>query len=177
MNCPFCDTEAICKTADYLCYNKTLGDIIVPCVEVEECPHCGKVMLSTEAESTVSDYLEVREREAIESLPADDLVSAGKAAEILGVTKQAFSKNPKIKKGFVYYTLVGTKRVFFRSSVKLYKTEGDGRFSINEWKSSVDSGRIAICDTADSGWQQISSSTETADGTANNWNTSIQVMR
>ena len=172
MNCPSCSTETISKALDYQCNNKILGDVIVPLVEVEQCPNCGELILSEEAETAVSHYLKTREKEAIASLPAEDLISAGQAAAILGVTKQAFSKNPKIKKGLVYFVSVGTKKFFFRTSVKLYKTVGDGRFPITKWKSSLDSGRLASCDTADRRWQQISSSSETADDGVYIWDTS-----
>ncbi|MGI9536884.1 MAG: hypothetical protein ACR2PB_07425 [Desulfocapsaceae bacterium] len=172
MNCPSCNTETISEALDYQCNNRIIGDVIVPQVEVEQCPNCDERILSEEAETAVSHYLKTREKEAIASLPAEDLISAGQAAAILGVTKQAFSKNPKIKKGLVYFVSVGTKKFFFRTSVTLYKTVGDGRFPITQWKSSMDSGRIASCDTADSGWQQISSSIETADDGVYIWNTS-----
>ena len=172
MNCPSCKTETISKALDYQCNNRIIGDVIVPQVEVEQCPNCGELILSEEAEAAVSHYLKTREKEAIASLPAEDLISAGQAAAMLGVTKQAFSKNPKIKKGFVYFVYVGTKKFFFRTSVTLYKTMGDGRFPITKWKSSMDSGRIASCDTADRRWQQISPSIETADDGLYIWNTS-----
>ncbi len=174
MNCPSCNTETISQVLDYQCNNNILGDILVPRVEVGQCPNCGELILSKEAETAVSHYLKTLEREAIANLPAEDLISAGQAAEILGVTKQAFSKNPKIKKGFVYFVSVGTKKVFFRSSVTLFQKVGDGRFPLTKWKSSMDSGRIASCDSADSRWQQISSAIETADDGMYMWNTSAQ---
>lgn len=176
MNCPSCNTETISKALDYQCNNRIIGDIMVPLVDVEQCPNCGELILSEEAEIAVSHYLKTREKEAIASLPAEDLISAGQAAAILGVTKQAFSKNPKIKKGFVYFVYVGTKKFFFRSSVTLYKTTGDGRFPITKWKSSMNSGRIASCDSAHSRWQQISSSVDTGDDGLYFWNTSVQAI-
>ena len=146
----------------------------MPLVEVEQCPNCDELILSEETETAVSHYLKSRVKEAIASLPAEDLISAGQAAAILGVTKQAFSKNPKIKKGSVYFVSVGTKKFFFRSSVTLFQKVGDGRFPLTKWKSSMDSGRIASCDSADSRWQQITSAIETADDGMYIWNTSAQ---
>jgi len=177
MNCLSCDTETIHKIVDYICNNRTLGDVVVPQVGVEQCPKCGQLILSGEAERAVSDYLKNRQREAIASLPADDLISAGQAAEILGVTKQAFSKNPKIKKGYVYFTYIGTKKFFFRSSLELYKTGGDGRFPIAKWQSSVHAARIESCATADSKWQPTSSTNGAATHGAYMWNTSVQARR
>lgn len=150
---------------------------MVPRVDVEQCPNCGERILSEAAETAVSHYLKTRVKAAIACLPAEDLISAGQAAAMLGVSKQAFSKNPKIKKGFVYFVYVGTKKFFFRSSVTLYKTAGDGRFQITKWKSSVDSDRIAVYDNADSGWQQIRSPIEAADDAAYMWDTPVQAIR
>ena len=174
MNCPSCNTETISKISDYQCNNRIIGDVVVPRVEVEQCPNCGQLILSEEAETAVSHYLKTRVKEAIASLPAEDLISAGQAAAILGVTKQAFSKNPKIKKGFVYFVSVGTKKFFFRSSVRLFQKVGDGRFPLTKWKSSMDSGRIASCDPVVSRWQQVSSAIETADDRMYIWNSSAQ---
>ena len=176
MNCASCNTETISQVLDYQCNNNILGDVLVPRVEVEQCPNCGALILSEEAERAVSHYLKTRVKEAIVSLPAEDLISAGQAAAILGVTKQAFSKNPKIKKGVVFFVYVGTKKFFFRSSVTLFKTVGDGRFPIKKWKSSMDSGRIASSYTVNSRWQQISSSNDTADDGLFIWNTSVQAI-
>ncbi|MCG6930204.1 MAG: hypothetical protein LJE64_06565 [Desulfofustis sp.] len=177
MACPPCGTETVHKKVDYVCNNKILGDVLVPGVDVEVCPDCGDVMLPAEAQVAVTRYLAILEKKAITSLPSADLISAGQAAEILGITKQAFSKNPKIKKGFVYFTEVGTKKFFFRSSVELYKRTGDGRFALTSWKSSVDSGRIAPYNTADGNWHQVGSTLETDDGATNVWCTSNEAIR
>ena len=175
MNCSLCNAETTRKTEDHLCRSKILGDVLVPLVEVESCMSCGASKLSTEAEGKISDYLKMLEKDAINSLPADILISAGQAAAILGVSKQAFSKNPKIKKGFVYFTMIGTKKFFFRSSLKLYKKSGDGRFPITRWRSSVSSGKLVSSDADREKWQQISSTGEPADNGANGWHTLSQV--
>ncbi|MEJ2137491.1 MAG: hypothetical protein P8X86_19880 [Desulfofustis sp.] len=163
MNCSLCNAEITRKTEDHLCKSKIIGDVLVPLVEVEACSSCGALQLSAEAEPKVSDYLKMLEKNAIINLPADNLVSAGQAAGILGVSKQAFSKNPKIKKGYVYFTYVGTKKVYFRSSVELFKKSGDGRFPITQWKSSVPSDRISHHTANNDIWQQVSCQTDRAD--------------
>ena len=171
MNCPHCNAETIRKTEDYPCESKIIGDVFVPLVEVETCLSCGAVQFSKEEERRVAEYLEMLEKNAIISLPADNLISAGQAAGILGVSKQAFSKNPKIKKGFVYFTFVGTKKVYFRSSVELFKSRGDGRFPITQWDSSVPSDRISYHAATDDVWQQVNCQTDKADCAAYTWST------
>lgn len=173
MNCSHCNAETIRKTADYLCESKIIGDVLVPLVEVERCSSCGAVQLANKEERRVAEYLERLEKNAIISLPADNLISAGQAAGILGVSKQAFSKNPKIKKGFVYFTYVGTKKVYFRSSVELFKTSGDGRFPITQWKSTVPSERISYHAATDDLWQPVSCQTGRADCAVYTWSTSL----
>lgn len=172
MNCSLCNAETTRKTEDYLCESKIIGDVLVPLVEVEKCLSCGALKVSAEAEIEVSNYLNMLETNAIISLPVNNLISAGQAAGILGVTKQAFSKNPKIKKGFVYFTYVGTKKVYFRSSVELFKTSGDGRFPITQWNSSVPSDRISHSAANDDCWQQASCQADNADCSVYTWSTS-----
>ncbi len=172
MNCSLCNAETTRKIEDFFCESKIIGDVLVPSVEVEKCLGCGALKLSAEAENEVSHYLKMLETNAIISLPADNLISAGQAAGILGVTKQAFSKNPKIKKGFVYFTYVGTKRVYFRSSVELFKTSGDGRFPITQWKSSLPYDRISHHAANDDCWQQVSCQADKTDCNVYTWSTS-----
>ena len=169
MNCSLCNAETTRKTEDHLYRSKIIGDVLVPLVEVESCMSCGASKLSTEAERKVSDYLKMLEKNTINSLPANNLVSAGQAAAILGVSKQAFSKNPKIKKGFVYFIYVGTKKFYFKSSVELFKTSGDGRFPITQWKSSVPSDRISHHDANNDFWQQVSFQPDKVDYALYTW--------
>ena len=169
MNCPKCNIETIRRTVDYPVNSRILGNEIVPLVEIAECPNCGETTLSAEAEREISGYLSILEEEAFATLPAVDLISAGQAAEILGVSKQAFSKNPKIKKEFVYYTRVGAKKVYFKPSVELFKVTGDGRFTLKHWHSSAPSNEVSKYATRSSGWQQISKPTDVLDDAEYTW--------
>ena len=142
--CSRCGEKTIRKLENYLFFSRVLGHILAPSVEIDECVECGFKSLGSEAEREVCRWLKTHERMAIGSLSGDQLLSAGQAAEILGVTKQAFSKNPKVKKGHIYFTSVGNKKIYFRSSVELFKASGDGRFQITEWQSSLPSDRTAV---------------------------------
>ena len=174
MNCTLCNGETARRTEEYLCQSKALGDVPLPLIEVDTCLRCGSKMLSAEAATQVAGYLKTLETNAIRSLPADDLISAGQAAGLLGVSKQAFSKNPKIKKGFVYFIPVGTKKVYFRSSVELFRKKGDGRFQINRWTSSVPDDRISCHPAGDDLWRQINGQAARSDCSLFTWSTSSQ---
>lgn len=124
-----------------------LGYALAPRVEVDECSGCGLKSLNSEAERDVYRWLKTHEQMTIDSLSGGQLLSAGQAAEILGVTKQAFSKNPKVKNGHIYFTSIGNKKIYYKSSVELFKASGDGRYQITKWRSSLPSARV----TADVG--------------------------
>lgn len=146
--CSECGAETTGKTADYICNNRTLGTVSIPLVAAEACRECGKTIPSAEGESQVSAYVKKHVGIAVNSLSTGELLSAGQVAEILGITKQAFSKNPKFKKGHIYFTSIGNKKAYFRSSVELFKTCGDGRFRITEWKSSVPLNKLVVHGTS-----------------------------
>lgn len=140
-DCTRCGEKTIRTSDDYLCFSRVLGYALAPRVEIDQCSNCGLKFLPLEAEKEVYRWLSIHEQIAIDSLSGDQLLSAGQAAEILGVTKQAFSKNPKVKKGHIYFTSVGNKKIYFKSSVDLFKDSGDGRFQITKWQSSLPSER------------------------------------
>ena len=152
VECVRCGKETTRKAEDYPCFSKVLGYILAPRVEIDVCLECGHRSLSPEAEQEVNSWLKIREQAAICSLSAEQLLSAGQAAEMLGVTKQAFSKSPKVKKGHIYFTTIGNKKVYFRSSVELFKETGDGRYQISKWYSSLGSKRTAMHESSTVKW-------------------------
>lgn len=162
------------KKDHYLYKSKVIGDVIVPLIECEECQGCGKLTLSSNANSEVNKYVREQERRAIATLPVADLITAGQAAAILEVTRQAFSKNPKIKKGFVYFMIVGTKKAYFRTSIELFKATGDGRFPITAWSSSVPENSISIYSTREGAWQETPCQADSTIYSEHIWNKSLR---
>jgi hypothetical protein len=108
--------------------SKIIGTLTVPGVHHLKCQKCGYYLISYEGAGTINAYLEEKETEAINSLPIGEFVSANKAAEILELTKQAFSKNKRIKRGFILSAEIDGKRLYNRRSVELFKNTNDGRF-------------------------------------------------
>ncbi len=175
MNCSLCNSKTRHKKKDYVHKSKIIGEVLVPAIELRECRGCGNIKLSSEACDEVRNYVAEQEQNAIATLPADGLISAGQAAAILEVTKQAFSKNSKLKRGFVYSVMIGEKRAYFRSSVELFKKTGDGRFLITGWKPSVP--KNAVCTYAPVGkkWQKVFCQTAIAAEFTHSWNETTRV--
>jgi hypothetical protein len=81
----------------------------------------------------VTEYAATKIAKAIHQLPIGLFISAGAAADVLGVTKQAFSKNSRIKRGFIYSCKAGDKKLFFRPSVEAFSKSNDGRIRIDNY--------------------------------------------
>lgn len=171
--CVRCGEKTTRKAEDYPCFSKVLGYILAPRVEIDACLKCGHRSVSSEAEEELDSWLKIREQTAICSLSAEQLLSAGQAAEMLGVTKQAFSKSPKVKKGHIYFTTIGNKKVYFRSSVELFKETGDGRYQISEWHSSLVSKRTAKHESSTEKWH----AEETVSASEYTWRSSYSGSR
>ncbi|MBT8360007.1 MAG: hypothetical protein HKP41_17045 [Desulfobacterales bacterium] len=162
------------KKEDYLCNSKVIGEVLIPLIEFYECRGCHETTLSPEASHELITHVREQERNAIASLSSDDLITAGQAAAILGVSKQAFSKNPKIKKGYVYFTQIGTKKAYFRKSVELFRESGDGRFPITKWKFSHQESWISQNDNAREGWQEVVYQVDVAQYSKYTWSSSLR---
>lgn len=174
MNCSLCNAELMNKKEDYLCNSRVIGEVLVPLIEFYECHGCQEITLSPEGGHEVTTYVKEQERNTIARLPSDDLITAGQAADLLGVSKQAFSKNPKIKKGFVYFIQIGTKKAYFRRSVELFRATGDGRFPITKWKFSSQEIRISQNDKARVEWQEVVCQADSSDDSEYNWGSSLR---
>lgn len=137
MKCAICNGEMATITNGYCFRSKIIGDVFIPNVEYQECLPCGEKLFTPESSAFILDYVKQKEREAIGQLPADDFITASEAIAILGITKQAFSKNPKIKRGFVYCIIKGNRKWYHKKSVELFGENKDGRFSIPQKATST----------------------------------------
>jgi len=131
MKCALCNGDIVNKVGPIPFKCKTLGEVSAPGVEYEECQSCGERLLSFEASKYLSNYIKEQEKIALRGLPASDLITAVEAAEILGFSKQNFSKTPKIRRGFIYSVVISGRKFYSRKSTELYKSKGDGRFQLN----------------------------------------------
>ena len=110
---------------------KFIGAVRVPDVDYEECTQCGDQWLGMEAGKAWDRAVKAREAELIGALPSRDFVSATEAWTMLDMTRQAFHKNGRIRRGFIYSVPDGpSRRRYSRRSVEQFRETGDGRFRL-----------------------------------------------
>lgn len=130
MKCEICGGK-LSKVKENLEFSSiSLGKLLIPNISFLKCNECEEKLLTPAMSDKVTNYVKAKEQESIDSLPIGEFVSLNEAAEILAVTKQAFSKNPKIKRGFVYSTKIGGRKYYYRKSVEAFKKKKDGRISL-----------------------------------------------
>ena len=132
MRCAVCNTEISAKTGEFEFKSRALGKILVPHITYFECDVCGEKILSPEESDRVIEYVEKQENKAIAKLPIGEFITANEAAEMLGITKQAFSKHSKIKRGLIYSVMIGDRKYYNHKSVKLFKEKNNGKFLLSK---------------------------------------------
>lgn len=130
MDCALCDGKLISKTGVIEFTSKTLGTVFVPGIRHQVCKQCGDILIAIEESARIIDHVKTKEQRAIERLPISEFISLNEASARLGITKQAFSKNPKIKNGLIYSVKIGGRRYYSKKSVDTFKSNGDGRYPI-----------------------------------------------
>lgn len=128
MKCAVCNIELYAKTGEFEFKSRSLGKVLVPNITYFECDACGDKILSPKESDKLIDYVEKEENKAISKLPVSDFISANEAARILGITKQAFSKHPKIKRGLIYSVKIDDRKLYNRKSVEIFKEKGNGKY-------------------------------------------------
>jgi hypothetical protein len=132
MNCSMCNGNIINIKGNLYFDSKALGKVSVPGIEYSMCENCGDITIDFVNSQLIHKYIEKKENEAISNLPINQFLTLNEAAEILGVTKQAFSKNSRIKRGFIFSIQKGKSQLYLRSSVEAFKKNGkDGRILLN----------------------------------------------
>ena len=130
MKCALCNNELTHQTGVVEFESRSLGNISVPNLEYMGCKGCGDRLLSPEMGDKAVDFIAEKEQEAINTLPIGEFATLNEASAILGISKQAFSKHPKIKRGFIYSVNMGDRKLYHRLSASLFKKTGDGRFQL-----------------------------------------------
>lgn len=115
--------------------SRSLGKVMVPNLRFLECDNCGERLISPEEGDKATDFIEKEEQKVINNFPIDEFVSTKEAAEILEITKQAFSKNQRIRGGLIYSTKIGERKYFHRKSVEVFKEKNNGKFRLPRWES------------------------------------------
>lgn len=128
--CEYCNGTAIECIDFHIFESKVIGKVTVPDIKQTKCHQCGSVLLSAESADVIINYVRRKESQAVSNLPIKDFITPGQAIEILGYTKQNFSKNPRIKKGMILSAIIDGKKYYLKKSVELFKDNNDGRFLI-----------------------------------------------
>ena len=128
MKCGLCNNELILKKGDVEFDSRSLGRVLVPNLKFYECETCGDKLLSPKESDKAIDYIANRENQLIKKLPIGEFLTANEAAKILKITKQAFSKHPKIKRGLIYSINIGNRKYYHEKSVSLFKEIKNGKF-------------------------------------------------
>ncbi len=133
MKCDLCNGEITTIIGSVNFKSKMLGTVSVPAIKHSKCMNCGEILIDYSESKKAHAYIIKREIETLKSLPIGDFISANIAADILGITKQAFSKHSRIKRGFIYsVTQDDGKKRYYKKSVEEFKRTGkDGRLALN----------------------------------------------
>ena len=138
MKCAECNGDLEIITGDFKSKSKSLGKITIPEISYTKCKDCGDTLLDPDMAQKVFHFKKQQELELIALLPVGGFLTVNEAIEILGITKQAFSKNNKIKRDFIYNVEIGKKKLYHKKSIEIFKSTGDGRFLLlKEQKQSV----------------------------------------
>ena len=130
MKCGLCNNELILKKGDVEFDSRSLCRVLVPNLKFYECEMCGDKLLSPKESDKAIEYIANRENQLIKKLPIGEFIAANEAAKILKITKQAFSKHPKIKRGLIYSIKIGNRKYYHEKSVRLFKEIKNGKFQL-----------------------------------------------
>ena len=122
---------------EYKEYNGTLfldddiiGEYKVHDVTYYKCETCDTSLYPKDTAKKIESVEAKIQNELIGQLPVNEFIVATEAAELLGISKQAFHKHRRIKNGFIYSVILGGKQLYNKKSVLLFKKTGDGRFKL-----------------------------------------------
>lgn len=129
--------------------NHSIGWFEIDSPEYYKCEKCGKLLFPEETLEIIDAFKKEKLDRILEELPVKDFISGQNASDILGISRQAFHKHRRIRNGFIYSIKKWGKRVYHKKSVELFKSKGDGRFSlyameINESRESATNKHYTI---------------------------------
>ena len=107
-----------------------VATVTVHDVPFEQCSECGYKLFTPESLDALLSESKRKLTNWLDSQPVDSFYTREETCEVLGISKQAISKNQKIKRGFIFRILKGNQHLYLKKSAEQYKSTGDGRFSI-----------------------------------------------
>ena len=130
MKCYNCGDEFVLFTGSLELPSNVLGSYTIDNAKYFKCVNCGEIFLSDESWCSADKKESQLITEFIGNLAFNKFIGASKAASILGMSRQAFHKHKRIKRGFIYSITLERHKYYHIESVKLFKNTGDGRFQL-----------------------------------------------
>lgn len=132
MRCYECKVKLEKKYGQLDLNRKGIGDFKVNKAHYFICPSCQATSFPVETIVLIEKEENKIKNEMLGRHPIAEYITSVEACEILNISKQAFHKNKRIKKGFIYSFNCKGKKLYLKKSVLLFKKNGDGRFSLSE---------------------------------------------
>ena len=130
MRCPECGGNTTKHVGEIQWLDRLVGPLCIADGEYWECLQCRSRIYPPDTAGRMGDVRNVRIRDLLLSRPVGEFVSTSEARSALGMSRQAFHKNRRIRRGFIYRVEMGKHFLYHRSSVTRYQAEGDGRFPL-----------------------------------------------
>ena len=132
---------------EYTWKNKFLGEFSILCNEKEYyyCS-CGEELMALSLLERVEQEEQKRvEQLLLNSVDCDfekyknELIPCSELGEVLGISRQAISKNKRIKT-LIYKVVINNETFYWKDSAILFRKYGDGRFDLHKYQRHVTCG-------------------------------------
>jgi hypothetical protein len=132
MRCYDCGGTYIEHFGSLSLHDDYIGNYKVSDVQYFKCENCNQLLFPKDTAIKIESVENDIKYKLIGQLPVRDFVSANAAAGLLGISKQAFNKNRRIRNGFIYSVSLEGKKLYNKKSLLLFNKKGDGRFNLSE---------------------------------------------
>lgn len=130
MRCLNCDGKYSGKNGTLTFDDNLIGQFFVFGVEWKECSSCNKKRFPISTVEKIEEAMDRRREELLMGKPIKAFINSAQAILLLKCTRQAFNKNKRIKRGFIYHVNRDGVKDYLRESVEQYKKTGDGRIAL-----------------------------------------------
>ena len=105
-----------------------VGQVIIKNIEHWCCDVCNEIYYKWYQSDVLIKAVRKLEKAEIMKQPLEDFITSSETSEILEISKQALSKNPRINRGMIMWVTMGNVKLFLHKSVELYKETGKGTY-------------------------------------------------
>jgi hypothetical protein len=130
VQCLECGDEYVNTTEPIQVNDPLLGGVRAEGVVYLKCRSCGDTMLPLDAARAIEEAREEKRKTLLGAYPIEEFVTSAEAQKMLGMSRQAFSKHRRIKRGFIYWVVSGSQKMYLRASVEQFSRTNDGRLPL-----------------------------------------------